>query len=198
MDWVTYVRAHGVEILAVVFSLISVLLTIKENMWLWITGILGVTFYAVVFAQERFYAQMGLQIFFLGLQIYGWKQWLRGGNNRDPLRISRSSAKLNSYLLVTAAAGTLGMAYLLAILTADAALPFWDALLTVLSLIAQWMLAKKYLENWLVWITVDLICVGVYFRQGLKASALLYTIFLILAILGFREWKKTLQNMRPA
>lgn len=198
MDWLTYAQAHLYEVLAVSFSLISVLLTIKENIWLWVTGILGVIFYALVFWQERFYAQTGLQFFFIGLQVYGWYKWRRGGDEKKPLRISSSPARLNVLLLLVAMCGTGLMAFLLARLTADASLPLWDALITVLSLIAQWMLARKFLENWLVWITVDLVSVSVYFRQGLKASALLYTIFLILAILGFREWKKTLQNMQRA
>ena len=198
MEWVTYARAHPYEVLAVAFSLISVLLTIKENIWLWITGILGVLFYALVFWQERFYAQTGLQLFFIGLQVYGWYKWRRGGAQKQPLRVSSSPARLNRILVLVAVGGTLLAAFLLARLTADASLPLWDALITVLSLIAQWMLAKKYLENWVVWMTVDLISIAVYFRQGLKASALLYTVFLILAFLGFREWKKTLQNIRRA
>jgi nicotinamide mononucleotide transporter len=198
LEWVSYIRSHLFEILAVAFSLISVLLTIKENLWLWITGIFGVLFYALVFWQEKFYAQMGLQVFFIGLQIYGWNQWLRGGTNKNRIPISRPSVQLNTLLFVVAIAGTWVMTFLLARLVGDASLPFWDALITVLSLIAQWMLAKKYLENWLVWITVDLISVGVYWYQGLRPSALLYTVFLVLAILGFFEWKKTYKGLQRA
>src|ERR1051325_9192672 len=108
MDW----RSLNIyEVLAVVFSLVCVLLTIKENIWQWSVGILGVVFYLFVFYQAKLYANMGLQAVFIALQIYGWYEWLYGGKEKSELTISHSSARLNAWLTVGAMMGTAAMAY---------------------------------------------------------------------------------------
>ncbi len=185
------------EIIAVITSLLSVWLYVKENIWCWLTGLVGVIFYLIVFYQSKLYADMGLQIIYIYLQIYGWYKWLYGGKNRTELRISRSTAKLNVMLATIGIASTTLMAYLLSRFT-DAALPLWDSTATVLSLIAQWMIAKKILENWIVWITADVLYTGIFFYKGLFLSMGLYTVFLLLATLGYFEWRKSLQKLQPA
>lgn len=185
------------EVLAVVFSLVCVLLTIKENIWQWLVGIFGVIFYIVVFYQAKLYANMWLQVVFIVLQIYGWYEWLHGGRDKGELKISRSSMPLNGLLAVAALAGTAMMAYGFAKFT-DNAMPLADSAVTVLSLIAQWMLAKKYLENWLVWVIVNIIMIALGISQNLLLTAGLYTVFFLLAILGFWEWRKSYRNLQPA
>jgi nicotinamide mononucleotide transporter len=185
------------EVLAVVFSLICVLLTIKENIWQWSVGILGVIFYLVVFYQAKLYANMWLQVVFIALQIYGWYEWLYGGKDKGELKISRSSFARNCFLMIAAILGTAAMAFSFAKLT-DNAMPFADSAATVLSLIAQWMLAKKYLENWLVWILVNVITIVLGISQKLYLTAGLYLVFFILAIIGFLEWRRTYRNLRQA
>lgn len=194
MDW----RSLNIyEVLAVVFSLVCVLLTIKENIWQWLVGIFGVIFYIIVFFQAKLYANMWLQVVFVALQLYGWYQWLRGGRDKGELKISRSSFRLNGLLAVLAISGTAAMAYSFAKFT-DNASPLSDSAATVLSLIAQWMLAKKYLENWLVWILVNVLTIAMGISQKLYLTAGLYAIFFILAILGFLEWRKRYRNLQPA
>lgn len=185
------------EILAVVFGLVSVLLTIKENIWCWPAGIVSVSLYVVVFYEAKLYGEMGLQIVFIALQIYGWYEWLRGGEGRTELHITRSAAGLTARLALIAFAGTALMGYLLRAKT-DASLPFLDSTVTVLSLIAQWMLAKKLIENWIIWIVVDVLSIGIYFYKGLYFSTMLYATFLVLATLGFIEWRKTIKSLQPA
>ncbi len=185
------------ETIAAVTSLLSVWLYIKENIWCWLTGLIGVIFYLIVFYQSKLYADMGLQVIYIYLQIYGWYQWLYGGKNRSELQISRSNAKLNLMLAATGITGAALMAYLLSSFT-DASLPLWDSTATVLSLIAQWMIAKKILENWLVWITADVLYVGIFFYKGLYQSMALYAVFLVLATLGYFEWRKSFQKLQPA
>lgn len=185
------------EILAVAFSLVCVLLTIKENIWQWSVGILGVIFYIAVFYQARLYANMWLQVVFIALQIYGWYEWLHGGKDKGELKISRSSFGLHVLLACLAVVGTAAMAYGFAKFT-DNAMPLGDSAATVLSLIAQWMLAKKYLENWLVWIIVNVITIVLGVTQTLYLTAGLYAVFFILAILGFLEWRKTYRNLQKA
>jgi nicotinamide mononucleotide transporter len=192
MDWRLL---NPYEVLAVVFSLVCVLLTIKENIWQWLVGIFGVIFYIVVFYQAKLYANMWLQVVFIVLQLYGWYEWLYGGKDKTELKISRSSLQLNFLMVVLAIAGTAAMSYSFARFT-DNAMPLADSTATVLSLIAQWMLAKKYLENWLVWIVVNIMTIVLGIAQNLILTAGLYVIFFILAILGFLEWRKSYRNLQ--
>ena len=182
------------EILAVVFSLICVLLTIKENIWQWLFGIIGVLFYFIVFYQAKLYANMWLQIVFEVLQIYGWYQWLHGGKDKGELEISRSPAKVNLLLLLIGLVGTASLTYYFKIYT-DNPMPLADTAATVLSLLAQWMLAKKYLENWLVWIAVNVITIIIGVARELYLTAGLYVLLFILAILGWNEWLKTYKTL---
>ena len=185
------------EIVAVVFGLISVLLTIKEKIWCWPTGIISVSFYIIVFYEAKLYAEMGLQVVFIALQIYGWHEWLRGGPRRAGLHVARSSASLLAALSLIAIIGIAAMGWLLKSRT-DASLPFLDSTVTVLSLVAQWMLAKKLIENWLIWIAVDVLSIGIYFYKSLYFSTVLYATFLALATLGLIEWRKRLKDLQPA
>jgi nicotinamide mononucleotide transporter len=192
MDWRSL---NPYEVLAVVFSLVCVLLTIKENIWQWLVGIFGVIFYIVVWYKAKLYANMWLQVVFIALQFYGWYEWLYGGKGKTELKISRSSLSLNLLLIVLAIVGTVAMGYGFARFT-DNENPFVDSATTVLSLIAQWMLAKKYLENWLFWILVNVLTIGMSLlpKPMLLPTAGLYALFFILAILGFLEWRKTYRN----
>ncbi|HET9529944.1 MAG TPA: nicotinamide riboside transporter PnuC [Blastocatellia bacterium] len=185
------------ELFAVAFGLVSVLLTIKENIWCWPTGIISVSLYIIVFYRARLYGEMGLQVVFIALQIYGWYEWLRGGPGHGELHIARASPSLRAWLALIAIAGIALMGYLLATMT-DASLPLLDSTVTVLSLIAQWMLAKKLLESWIIWIAVDVLSIGIYFYRELYLSTVLYATFLVLATVGFIEWRKILRSLQPA
>ena len=185
------------EIFGVVFGLVCVWLTVRQNVWCWPFGLISVCFYLIVFYQTKLYADMGLQGVYIILQFYGWYQWLYGGRDRGELAVSRSPVRLNVLLIAIAFAGTATMGYLLATRT-DAALPYWDSATTVMSLIAQWMMAKKLLECWLVWITVDVVSVGIYLNKELYLTTILYATFLMLATLGYQEWKKSFKSLQPA
>lgn len=185
------------EIIGAALGLVSVWLTVKENIWLWPTGLVSVCFYIIVFFQAKYYANMGLQVVFIALQIYGWYEWLYGGKDRGRLKISRTSLRLGFLLAAVAFVATVVMGYLLATYT-DASLPYWDSAATVLSLIAQWMLAKKLIENWILWIVVDVITVGLGLHNNLLLTTVLYVAFLVLAVAGLVEWRKTLKNFQPA
>jgi nicotinamide mononucleotide transporter len=186
-----------IEIIAAATGLASVWLTVRQNIWCWPTGLVMVALYAIVFFEAKLYADAGLQVVYIALQIYGWHQWLYGGKDRGALAVSRTSFKMIALLAAIACAVIALMGYLLATRT-DAALPYWDSTATALSLIAQWMLARKLIENWIVWITVDLLSIGIYLAKGLYFTTALYAAFLILAVMGLVEWRKTLRNFQPA
>jgi len=179
------------EIAGVLFGVASVWLTVRENIWCWPTGLVNVGLFILVFFEARLYADMGLQVVYVLLCLYGWYQWLHGGKDRGTLGVSRTPRRKAALLAASGAVFAVVLGVFLKRGT-DAALPFWDASTTSFSLAAQWMLTKKYLENWLVWIAVDVVYIGMYLNKALYPTAGLYAVFLVLAVLGLRSWTKAL------
>jgi nicotinamide mononucleotide transporter len=179
----------ALEWVAVGFGVVSVWLTIRENPWCWPLGIVNVSLFAWLFWRERLYADAGLQLVYVAVCAYGWWAWLHGGPRAGPLRVARAPRRASVFLL---AAGVLVAMTLSLVLKAatDAAMPFWDASTTAFSLVAQWMQARKWLENWIVWIVVDVVYVGMYLVKGLHLTAFLYAAFVVLAVLGLRSWTR--------
>lgn len=183
------------EVIAAAFGVISVFLSTRQNIWSWPTAIVNVALYTVVFFQGRLYGQMGLQVIYLALSVYGWYQWLHGGEQRTELHVSRATPRLVGSVLILNVVGWLALAAVLR--QTNAALPWLDALLTTTSLVAQWMMTRKILENWILWIAVDVVYVPMFISQRLYATALLYAAFLGLAVMGFFEWRRSIVS-RPS
>ncbi len=178
------------EITAAVFGAVAVYLAARENIWNWPIAIVNVSLYTIVFFQSRLYADMGLQVVYTVLSIYGWYNWLHGGTRRSTLHVTRASPRLLLTLIALIAVASYALGVTLASRT-NAALPYLDSALTVTSLAAQWMMTRKILENWLLWIAVDIIYVPMFLSRGLHATAVLYAVFLVLAVLGFVEWRRS-------
>ncbi|MFC1859833.1 nicotinamide riboside transporter PnuC [Thermodesulfobacteriota bacterium] len=185
-----------VELFGVIFGFICVVLTIRQNIWCWPIGIVNVSLFLVMFYKVRLYADMGLQGVYIGLSVYGWYQWLHGGPGQSELSVSRIERGSALVLFLIGVTGTVVMGWGLSTYT-NADLPYWDSSTTVMSLIAQWMLAKKILENWLVWISADILFIGIYYYKHLYLTCLLYFLFLVLATSGFFVWRRTLK-IQPA
>lgn len=185
------------EVVGVLFGILAVWLTTRESVWCWPTGLVNVALFIVVFYQAKLYADMGLQAVYVLVCLYGWRQWLRGGPGHGPLVVSRAP---RSALLALGALGIAGAALLGATLYrhTDASLPFIDASTTSFSLAAQWMQARKWIENWVVWIVVDVVYVGMYVYKRLYLTTGLYAVFIGLAVLGLVEWKRSLRAARAA
>jgi len=185
------------EWLAVAITLAAVYLTVRQVVWCWPLGMVSVTMYAWVFYEARLYADMGLQGLYFVLSAYGWWAWLRGGEDHGALRVSVASARGRLWLLALGALGGAVLGRALSLLT-DAALPFMDSTLTSFSIVAQWLQTRKLLEAWLVWLTVDVLYVGMFVYKGLYPTAGLYAVFLYLAALGLVEWRRSLSAERVA
>lgn len=179
------------ELFAALIGAISVWLSVRQNIWSWPTAIINVVLYAIVFYEAKLYADMGLQVIYAILSIYGWYEWLYGGEGRTELRVSRTGPRLGALLALIAAAGSALLGAFLHRAT-DAALPFMDSFLSSTSLVAQWMMTKKLLENWLVWIGVDVLYVGMFIFKGLFLTAGLYAVFLALAVKGYIDWRRSM------
>ena len=179
------------EVAGVAFGVVAVWLTVRENVWCWPIGIVNVVLSAIVFLQAKLYADVGLQVVYVALCFYGWYAWLHGGADKGALAVSRTPGLAAGGLAAAGVAFAAGLGSLLLRHT-DAALPFWDASTASFSLVAQWMQTRKWIENWLVWIAVDAVYVGMYVVKGLFLMAGLYAIFLALAVAGFLAWRRSL------
>jgi nicotinamide mononucleotide transporter len=187
-----WVIANWVELAGALISLACVWFNARQKVIGWPLAMLGAALYAVVFAHSKLYADVFLQGVFFVLGGYGWYQWLYGGRQHTELRATNMPLKFVPLLLGFGSIATLTAGYLLTTYT-DADIAYIDAFTTVVSLIAQWMLARKYIENWLVWIAINIVYVGVYAYKNLFLTSGLYAIFIILAVYGYLSWKKTLQ-----
>ena len=181
------------EIVAAIFGVISVFLSVRQNIWSWPTAIVNVGMYIFVFFRSKLYADTGLQVVYVVLNFYGWYQWLYGGKNRTELPVSRTPARIRALLVVIGAVSTAIIGTFLGHNT-DAALPYMDALTTSTSLVAQWMMTRKLLENWIVWVAVDVVYIGMYIYKDLYVTSLLYAVFLVLSVMGYLEWKRSLAS----
>ena len=183
----------SLEIVAALFGVVSVFLSVRQNIWSWPTAIVNVGLYIFVFYDSKLYADTGLQVVYVALNAYGWYHWLCGGKNRTELPVTRTRVRVGLLLSGLVVAGTVLIGTLLTRNT-DAALPYLDALTTSTSLVAQWMMTRKLLENWLVWVAVDVVYIGMYINKSLYVTAVLYFIFLLLSIMGFIQWRRALST----
>ena len=187
---------NRIEILAVVFGIVSVYLSTREHIWSWPTALVNVTLYFIVFLEAKLYADMGLQVVYFALSLYGWYEWLYGGEHRTELHVSRVTRSLGVRLALIGLTSAVVLGTILARFT-DAALPYLDSLTTSTSLVAQWMMTRKILENWAVWVAVDVVYIGMFIFKQLYLTAGLYTVFLVLAVMGFRKWKRSWAEREP-
>lgn len=174
------------ELLGFVLSVATVVLTILRNHWGWFFAIVSSATYGVVFAGARLYGDAGLQGVFIAASIWGWWQWLRGAEGK-PLPVTRLSRIGWAWSLAGWALGFLVLSAFLKAYT-DTDVPHMDGFLTAGSLLGQLLTAKKKIENWHTWIVVDVLYVGLYVYKGLHLTAILYAVFVVLAVLGLRAW----------
>jgi nicotinamide mononucleotide transporter len=181
--------SRAIEIIAASFGFINVFLIIRRSIWNYPFGIVMVMLYAWIFYDYQLYSDTLLQIFFFVIQIFGLIWWLSGRNDQGLVIVrSMPTAQFGLTLLAGAiGAATLG---LLMHRFTDAALPFADASVAAFSVVAQTLLARRFLQNWWVWIGVDVLAIGVFTTKGLVPTAALYAIFLALAIAGYLSWRR--------
>jgi len=174
------------ELLGFVLSVATVVLTILRNHWGWLFAIVSSATYGVVFFDARLYGDAGLQGVFIAASIWGWWQWLRGAQGR-PLPVTWLARAGRAWALAGWALGFLALSAFLKAFT-DTDVPHMDGFLTAGSLVGQLLTARKKIENWHTWIVVDVLYVGLYVYKGLHLTAILYAVFVVLAVLGLRAW----------
>lgn len=195
-SFISWFSGNYVEVLGVITSLVYLYFSVRQIIWLWPFGIISSALFILIFFNSKFYADMGLQVYYLGVSIYGWIYWSRGvvdRSEKSTLPVIRISRQLAWVLLVTGIVIMLGIVYVLKNFT-DSDVPWGDGFTTAGSIVATWMLARKILEHWLVWVVVDSVAAGLYFYKGLYPSFLLYLIFTIIAVVGYFHWKRSLSE----
>lgn len=177
------------ELISFILAVITVLLNIRQTHWAWLFSIISSATYGIVFFDARLYGDAGLQAVFIAVSVWGWYQWLYGGSRHDALRVGRLSG---AGWRASIAGWLAGFALLAAFLSnwTNTDVPYADGFLTAGSLLGQLLLSRKKLENWHVWIAVDVLYVGLYVYKGLILTAILYAVFVVLAIIGLRTWSR--------
>jgi nicotinamide mononucleotide transporter len=179
------------ELVATCAGLMNVYLAARASKWNWFFGIITVTLYMIIFFQVKLYCDMCLQIVFLGLQVYGIVQWSRGGH--QSLQVTKAGPKIQLVALGLFSLLFILFIYLLKSYT-DSTTIVMDAFITALSLVAQWMMCKKWLENWWLWMVVDIVSIKMYLIKHLYLTSGLYAAFFIICCFGYRVWQRQLKS----
>jgi len=181
------------ELISFLLALITVALNIRQVHWAWLFSILSSGLYALVFFDVRLYGDMGLQVVFILVSVWGWMQWLRGTSTDTALQVTRLSnvecwwSALASLILFT-------LLYFFLRFYTDTDVPAADGLLTAGSLLGQVLLSRKKLENWTIWIIVDVLYVALYLYKNLMLTAILYAVFVVMAVHGARVWRSACKS----
>ena len=193
-----YLIKNWVEITGAVLSLIYLYLSIREKSALWIFGFISSLLYIFVFYRSKLYADMSLSFYYLGVSVYGWINWQRNADTTQhtKLQITRINGKKQMLQYVLGIVVTYLAYYLILQYLTDSPIPVADSVVGALSVVATWMLAKKKIENWLVWIVVDAFASGLYFYKELYPTAILFAIYTCMAFVGYNQWKRSLNTVK--
>jgi len=189
---------NWIEIVAVTTGLAYIFLSIKQNIWCWMFGIVSSAMYLFVFFDSKIYADMILQAYYVIMGIYGWIHWARIDNSGD--KNALPVLRLNKKELFVLSGVSVFLFIIIAqflICFTDSPVPYIDAFTTSLSFTATWMLARKILEHWIIWVIVNAVSVGLYFYRGLYVTIILFVVLTIMAVIGYFEWKKEWENKQP-
>lgn len=187
---------NWVEITGTVLGIAYIFLSIKQNILTWLLGLLTSLLYIYVFLVSKFYADMALQVYYVWVSIYGWYIWSNGKETKKGQTyypVSRLNRQLITYLSIIAVLLWICIFFILKYFT-DSPVPIGDAFTTAFSIVATWMLARKIIEHWLIWVVVDFISLILYVYKGLYPTSLMFVVYTLAALWGYFEWKNDLKN----
>ncbi len=186
------------EFFGTLISLIYLFFSVIQNKWLWPLGFVSSAIYVIIFYKAGIYADMGLQLYYVVISVYGWYNWTKLQNKQNQNGKVKSVLKMHSLIFTLVIITVLLFVFLSQILIhfTNSTVPYVDSFTTALSITATWMLAKKYLEHWLLWIVVDTVSAGVYFYKELYITIFLYVVYSIFAIIGYFMWRESIDKIR--
>ncbi len=185
------------EVTAVVFALAYVLLAVKENVWCWLFAFLSTAIYTALFWNVSLLMESALNVYYMVMAVYGWYQWTRGGTNGDAqphaLAVHSMSGSQHAWVIVSITAFSLVSGFLLTE-HSSAARPYVDSFTTWASVVTTYLVARKFLQNWLYWIVIDAVSIFLYIDRGLNLTALLFVAYVVIAVVGYFKWREHLRN----
>ena len=190
-----FISAHWLDITTTLLGLLYILFEYRASVWLWFVGFLMQALGIVLYYQKGLYADCGMEFYYLSMNVYGYWKWIHGSAEKKELPITRFPRKLIIPWLVLILA-VWGIIYWLLITFTNSNVPAADSFTTALSIVGIWALAHKYLEQWFIWIAVDVVTCVLYFYKDIPFKAGLYALYVIIAIFGYKKWKRMTDN-RP-
>lgn len=181
----------ALQIIGVALGLLYLYLEYKANIWLWVVGLIMPIVHGTLYFRQGLYADCSMQIYYILAGLYGLAMWSRKPKSEDsnPLKISTTPVRM--WLRIAAIYAILHVAiYTMLVTFTDSTVPFWDSLTTALCIVAYWMLSRKYVEQWLVWLAVDVVTVGLYIYKDIPLTATLYALYSALAVAGYLRWRR--------
>ena len=191
---IEWINKNWIEITGAILALVYLILEIKQNWIFWIVGIVSSAFYVYIFFQAGLFAEMGLNGFYIFMSFYGLYCWRFSSTEVDENRGFRHVNRKTFYILLFLFFISFGIVFVILKHINSAQMPISDAFITILSIIATWMAAKKIVECWHIWIFVNIFATGLYVHQKLYPTAILFTVYSILSFKGLIEWRKSIKN----
>lgn len=190
---IEWLSINYIEVLGAILGFSYIIFSIKQNILTWVTGLVTSALYIYVFFVSKFYADMGLQVYYVLISIYGWYHWVKGNKNKKVIPVTRTKA-IEWIWLSSASVVLFLIIWFILVKYTDSPVPIGDSITTALSIVATWMLARKMLEHWLIWIFVDALSIGLYIYKSLWPTVILFLIYTMMAYFGFIKWKKEIHQ----
>lgn len=190
MDW-----KLTLQIIGVLLGLLYLYLEYKANIWLWVVGLIMPVVHGALYFRQGLYADFTMELYYTLAGIYGLIVWKTSkAKNKKVSHSGICRTPLAVWVAIVGVYAVLHAAiYALLVNFTDSTVPFWDALTTALSVVAYWLLSRKFVEQWLVWLIVDIVCVGLYIHKDIPLTASLYALYSALAIVGYLKWKRIIR-----
>jgi nicotinamide mononucleotide transporter len=191
LEWLL---SNKIEVLGAILGIAYIFFSIRQNILTWPTGLLTSVIYIAVFYKSKLYADMSLQVYYVIISIYGWYFWIKGKstNNNGSVPVRKTGKRL--WFKLAAISGIIYVVILYILKLTDSDIAYLDSMTTALSIVATWMLAKKYIEHWIIWIFVDLFSSGMYVYKNLWPTVILFLIYSVMAYFGYIKWKEDLNR----
>ena len=189
---ITFLAGHWLDIVTTVLGLAYILLEYKANILMWAVGFAMQALGIVLYYQKGLYADCGMEFYYLAMTVYGYWKWIHGTASKEALPIRHFPRRL-VFPWIGIIAVIWGIIYWLLITFTNSNVPLADSFTTALSIVGIWALAHKYLEQWFIWIAVDVVTCILYFYKEIPFKASLYALYVIIAIMGWRKWNKMMK-----
>ena len=187
-----FLQAHWLDMLTTALGLAYILLEYRASIWLWAVAFLMQSLGIVLYYQKGLYADCGMEFYYLAMTVYGYWRWIRGNASKEPLPIRHFPRRLIlSWILLIITIWA--VIYWILVTFTNSNVPLADSFTTALSIVGIWALAHKYLEQWFIWIAVDMVTCALYFYKDIPFKASLYALYVVIAFLGYRKWKRMMK-----